>query len=127
MALPISTSRFVKNLITIHEITRNDTNRNSCFALLRVISWIVLLILIGLWSEVSIVPRDLPREHNIFHAGAGADVMYDQITLRGFIPDIHDHPDMFGSTKLKIPRDHISGRNVSAPPSVESDLPLRAK
>ena len=48
---------------------------------------------------------DLPRKHHVFHARAGADVMYDQIALGGLVPDIHDHADMFGSAELKIPRD----------------------
>ena len=88
---------------TIHEITEE---KQLLFVLFRVISWIALDTSgLVLSSEVTIVPCDFPCEQNIFHAGAGADVMYDQIALRGFVPDIHDHPDMFGSAKLKIPRD----------------------
>ena len=53
------------------------------------------------------MPRDLPCEQNVFHAGAGADVMYDQLTLRGFVPDIHDHANVWGP-ESKIPRDYIA-------------------
>ena len=31
--------------------------------------------------EVSVVACDFPIEQDVFHAGAGADVMHDQVTL----------------------------------------------
>src|SRR2546425_8587478 len=33
--------------------------------------------------------------------------MHDQITLRGFLPDIHDHADVF-TAKAEVPRDDIT-------------------
>jgi hypothetical protein len=57
---------------TIHESTPND----FCF------SWIGVIcgsLLIG--SEVPIVPGDFPSEQNVFHAGAGPDVVDYQIAL----------------------------------------------
>src|SRR5713226_2516317 len=57
--------------------------------------------------KISIMPGNLPREQNVFHARAGADVMHDQVTLRRFVPDIDDHANVI-DTVSQIPGDDIA-------------------
>ena len=64
--------------------------------------------------KIAIVPGDLPREQNIFHARAGADVVHNQVTLRGFVPDIDDHAYVFGASQPQVPRNDVSGQECFA-------------
>ena len=60
--------------------------------------------------KISIVPGDFPREQNVFHACAGANVVHNQISLFGLVPDVDDHTYVFGASQTQIPRNDIAGQ-----------------
>src|SRR5438034_636847 len=58
-------------------------------------------------SEISIVTGDFPREHHIFHARPGADVVNNQISLRRLIPNVDDDADVI-DVAAQVPRDYVA-------------------
>ena len=64
--------------------------------------------------EVSIVARDCPREEYVFHACARADVMDDEVPLRGFVPDV-DNNAYVVDVAAEVPRHNVSRqKSISA-------------
>ena len=53
------------------------------------------------------MPRDFPGEERVFHPRAATDVVNNQVTLRGLVPNVHYYSDMV-SPESKIPSDDIS-------------------
>jgi hypothetical protein len=59
------------------------------------------------------VTGDLPTEQRVFHPSTTANVVHNQITLCGFVPDIYDHADV-RSAEPEIPGDDITWQKVVA-------------
>jgi hypothetical protein len=47
---------------------------------------------------------NLPCEQDVFHASAGADIVNNQVALRGLIPDVYHHANVI-DTDSKVPGD----------------------